>query len=118
MISNEKTANLLEPIVSAHDQCAARELPQDNLVVRYGPLINGEALWKALGYRSNDALRQARKRGSVPVAVFPIPGRKGLFARTNEVESWLASLPSTGAPNTPAKKAMSGESKEDQVPED
>jgi hypothetical protein len=118
MITNEKTSNLIQPTVAAYDQTAAGERSQGSLVVRYGPLINGEALWKALGYRSNDALRQARKRGSVPVAVFPIAGRKGLFSRTDEVESWLASLPTTGEASRPVGKPTFRDHEEDDVPID
>jgi hypothetical protein len=67
----------------------ALELEQ-NLLKAYGPLMAGESLFNALGYRSADALRQAVSRRTAPVPVFPIKKRKGKFALTKDVAYWLA----------------------------
>ena len=65
-------------------------LPLDKrLFDLYGPLLGGQDLCVALGYRSSAALRQARKRGKVGVRTFALPGRKGTFASTTEVAAWL-----------------------------
>lgn len=70
-------------------QTLAEALERD-LLSLYGPMLSGEALRKALGYRSQDALRQALSRGQVPVPVFPIENRRGKFALTKDVALWLA----------------------------
>lgn len=59
---------------------------------QYGPLLGGTALYRALGLPSAAAFRQAAIRGGLPVQVFSIPHRRGRFALTREVASWLASL--------------------------
>lgn len=66
-----------------------REL-ESKLYEEHGPMMFGDALRKALGYRSGDAFRQAASRGTVPIHTFRIETRKGRFAMTNEVASWLA----------------------------
>lgn len=62
------------------------------LYEEYGPLIGGPDLVKVLGFRSNAAFRRAEKLGYVGVEVFDIDGRKGKFAHTTAVETWLAQL--------------------------
>lgn len=59
------------------------------LFERYGPLISGRDLARVSGFRSTDALRMAAGRGSLGFEVFSIPGRRGRFARTEDVASWL-----------------------------
>lgn len=63
---------------------------RDELESRHGPLLGGSALVAALGLASAAALRQARKRGHVAVAVFTLPKRRGVFALTRDVADWLA----------------------------
>jgi hypothetical protein len=82
------------PMNTAIEQSANAPSPH-SLVFNYGPLLTGPELWNNLAYRSGAALRQAARRGTTPVKVFSIPGRKGLFARTADVDVWLASLPKT-----------------------
>ncbi len=71
------------------------------LLDRYGPVIGGPDLRRVLGFPSAAALRQAALRGTLPVPVFVLPNRKGRFALTSEVSSWLqerrgtATLPSS-----------------------
>lgn len=74
------------------------------LVVEHGALVNGRALRRLMGFRSESAFRSAVLAGRVPVAVFPLPGRKGLFAKTAEVERWLRSLPRAN-PESPDPEA-------------
>lgn len=64
------------------------------LLAEFGPLISGKHLTKALGFPSQQAFRQAVRRGTVPVKVFEIAGRRGKFALTEEVECWLTRLSS------------------------
>lgn len=63
-----------------------------DLEARHGPLLNGRALYRALGLPSADAFRQAASRGQLPVRVFMIPNRRGRFALTRDVAHWLAGL--------------------------
>lgn len=55
-----------------------------------GPMMFGNALTKALGYRSGDAFRKAANRGTVPIHIFKIETRRGWFAMTKDVAAWLA----------------------------
>lgn len=64
----------------------------DALVVRYGFLVGGEDLRHALGYRSSAAIRQARARKTLPVAVFRVAGRRGHYARATDIADWLSAL--------------------------
>ena len=62
------------------------------LFKEHGPLLSGEALWRALGYASADAFRQARSRGRVPVRTFKLEGRRAIYARTGDVSEWISKL--------------------------
>ena len=74
---------------------------RDELESRHGPLIGGPTLVSALGLASPAALRQARKRGHVAVAVFTLPKRRGVFALTRDVAEWLADVRSGSSPPVP-----------------
>lgn len=65
----------------------AKELHQE-----YGPLIGGPDLVKVLGFRSNASFKRAQKLGQIDLEMFGIEGRKGSFAYTKNVASWLSSL--------------------------
>lgn len=57
---------------------------------RHGPMLGGAALYRALGFPTAAAMRQAVSRGRVPVPLFDIEGRRGRFALTLDVALWLA----------------------------
>lgn len=59
------------------------------LVQTYGPLLDAAATAKAMGFRSPDALRQARRDGRLPIPMFKIEGRRGWFSSTPVVAEWL-----------------------------
>ena len=63
---------------------------ESKLFEEHGPMMFGDDLRQALGYRSGDAFRQAASRGTLPVYTFRIETRRGRFAMTNEVARWLA----------------------------
>jgi len=72
---------------------------------QYGPMMSGESLRIALGYPSQEAFRQAFVRKKTPIPVFSIEHRRGKFALTKDVATWLASQrqravaePSDGSP--------------------
>jgi hypothetical protein len=79
----------------------------DELVQRHGWLIGSAALVKALAFPSPAAFRQAAHRGKLPVRIFKIPGRKGQFALTTEVATWLDNV---------AARCFAGQ--EDAMPDD
>jgi hypothetical protein len=61
-----------------------------DMFTKYGPLLTGDSLREALGYRSMKAMHQAFLRGTVPVPVFNIKNRRGKFALVQDVAIWLA----------------------------
>lgn len=63
---------------------------ESELLEKYGQLIGGQDLQRALGYRSGDAFRQAVSRNTVPVPTFPIENRRGRFALACDIAKWLA----------------------------
>lgn len=73
-------------MVMVDEECATNQLMkalrkelEEELFASYGPLMTGVTLWQALGYPSHDAFRQALNRKTVPVHVFDIEHRRGLF---------------------------------------
>lgn len=61
------------------------------LIQRYGPLITGENLVQALGYRSADAFRQSKYQNTVPIRIFKIKNRRGYYALVTDLSDWLIS---------------------------
>jgi hypothetical protein len=64
----------------------------DELALRYGPMIGGSDLIKALGYSNGQAFRQAHRTKRLGIKVFNIPSRQGKFALTSDVAQWLISV--------------------------
>lgn len=54
-----------------------------------GPVVGGNALSKALGYRTQAAFRKAKQRGRLPIKTFEVEGRRGRFAATSDIAAWL-----------------------------
>ena len=63
------------------------------MTTMHGELIGGPALYKALGFEHADTFRKAKAQGRLSVATFSIPGRRGDFAVTHQVASWISKLP-------------------------
>jgi hypothetical protein len=59
------------------------------LLEEYGAVLSAPLTAKLMAYKSIDALRQARCRNMLPVAMFPIEGRRGWFANTIDVARWI-----------------------------
>lgn len=72
-----------------------------------GPLLGGRALLKALAYDSAEALRQAKRRGKVPVKLIELEGRRGSFAYTMDVIDWLVRLEAPCASSAPPSSLSS-----------
>jgi hypothetical protein len=61
------------------------------LMNRYGaPLLTGDKLSDAMGYRSIHSLRKHMAKDEVPVKLFTIKGRRGRFALLKDIALWLA----------------------------
>jgi len=71
------------------DEKGFAESLEADLTNRYGPVLSGESLRRALGYPTVDAFRQALARRTVPVPVFSIRKRRGKFALAKDVARWL-----------------------------
>lgn len=62
----------------------------DRLVARYGELMDSRALTALFKFGSDRSFRRSAAKGTLPVSVFHMPGRRGWFARTRDVAMWLA----------------------------
>lgn len=71
------------------------------LIREYGPLLSGSAAAKLLGFGTADALRQARLRRRVPVPMFAVEGRRGWFASTIAVATWIEKTAGLGGRSDP-----------------
>lgn len=63
---------------------------QRQLLEQYGPLMGGEELSRALGFRTTAAMKKAWREGVLRLSLFRIEGRRGLFCLTGDVAAWLA----------------------------
>lgn len=63
---------------------------EQQLVERYGVVISNDDLRQVLGYPSMGAFRQAYKRRTIGIPVFPFPNRRGKYAMTKDIAEWLA----------------------------
>lgn len=72
---------------------------EERLFAHFGPLIGGPDLVRVAGFRSSQALKMAALRGRLGFRTFTLEGRRGRFARTEEVATWLRGLAMT-TPNT------------------
>lgn len=70
------------------------DAPDRETVLRkqYGELLRLSDLAPLLSYPSVQAVQKARQRGSLPLPVFQIPGRKGWFITTRTVAQFLNEL--------------------------
>lgn len=61
------------------------------LMNSYGsPLLTGEKLAEAMGYRSIHSLRKHMSQKTFPVKLFTIKERRGRFALVKDIACWLA----------------------------
>ncbi len=59
---------------------------------KHGQLIGGADLYRTLGFKTAIAFKQAHARNCLPVSVFNLPNRKGKFAFTRDIATWLERL--------------------------
>lgn len=65
---------------------------QQQLLDKYGPILGGDDLRRALGYRTTAAMKKAWRSGQLKLNIFQIEGRRGLFSLSSDVASWLAAV--------------------------
>ena len=70
---------------------------EETMLKEFGPLMGGEELRRALGYRTWSAFARAVRTNTLGIRVFEIPNRRGRFALTRDVAQWLIAL-SSGEP--------------------
>jgi len=68
------------------------EALENDLLKLHGPIMTGDHLLKALGYVSQEALRQSIVRDTVPVPIFKMEKRRGYFVLVKDVASYLATI--------------------------
>lgn len=62
------------------------------LVRECGAVLDTATTARLMGYRSVEALRQARLQKRLPIEMFRIPHRRGWFASADAVARWLATV--------------------------
>lgn len=61
----------------------------NQLLLRFGPTIGGQDLYSALGFKTYAAFHRSQQRDELGVHVFKLPKRRGWFALTSDVATWL-----------------------------
>lgn len=75
----------------------------DTLETRYGLVVGGRDLTRLLGFSTQGAFKRAKARGSLPIRVFAIEGRRGTFAMVSDVAAWAESLKRAPPGSSPAE---------------
>ena len=63
-----------------------------DLIRDFGLVVGGKDLMRLLGFRTYKTFYSACTRHQLPVRVFQLPGRKGMFAKTVDVADWYNQL--------------------------
>lgn len=82
----------------------ANDIDADSDSTSLGGLLGGAPLRAALGFRTGEAFRAALRAGRIQVPLRKITGRRGWFARTEDVADWQASLGLGRLPPTTSQK--------------
>lgn len=61
----------------------------EQMLKQYGPVMNGKDLYLSLGFKTYSAFYRAMQLKELGVDVFRLPKRRGWFAKTTEVASWI-----------------------------
>lgn len=68
------------------------EIMNKQLIMQYGELMDSRSLMHVLGYKSCSTFKLAITNKTLGIKVFDVPGRRGKFALTRHVSSWLSQL--------------------------
>jgi len=78
--SNSSTADTgFQPLIEAE------------LLKLYGPVLTSQEISKILGFSTVHALRQAVLKGRLEIPLFRMAGKRGRFALTKEIASYVVS---------------------------
>ncbi len=59
-------------------------------------VVQGEALWRTLGFKNERAFQRARQSGWSEVPLYPIAGQsRGVYARLDELMAYVERQPAT-----------------------
>lgn len=85
-------------VVANETELASGDLAalEQDLIRVHGFVLDSEALWRLLCYPTRSAFQLAVKRGACPIAVFSVARRRGYFALTKSVATWLATAAASG----------------------
>lgn len=61
----------------------------NQLISKYGPTIGSHDLYLALGFKTYAAFHRSQQRRELGVHVFKLPSRRGWFALTFDIATWL-----------------------------
>lgn len=88
------------------DSKKIRDDMQKELLKEHGELVGGIQLCRLMGFASTQAFRQCLLRGQMPIQTFEILHRRGRFAYTRDVISWLSSLSKQPNKTSKAKSSL------------
>jgi hypothetical protein len=77
------------PTKSISEAADAAEFEAQLLRLYRGPVVGGGDLPAALGFRSNIAFQRAARRGAIPLPLFRMEGRRGLFVLVKDLAQYL-----------------------------
>ena len=81
----------------------------------FGPVMDAVALCKVLHYRSTTSLNAAHGRGLLPFLAFNLPGRRGIFAWTEEIADMLELSAERAASTQASSNDPTGSHKNEEV---
>lgn len=87
---------------------------KEKMLKEFGPLMGGEPLRRALGFKTWAAFARAVRSSAAGIPVFEIPSRRGRFALTTDVAEWLIGL-RENASSAVARSLENPESREEKV---
>lgn len=70
-------------------EISAEEALLNELIEKHGEIVNLDSLSKIIGYKTVAAVKYAIKKEQLSINTFYIKGRKGRYAMTRDVASWL-----------------------------
>lgn len=82
----------------------------DRTSIKPATFVRGTDLWMALGFNNARAFQRAYRTGRIGLRLYPIPGQsRGVFARADELATFLAKSGSKAMDPPAAKGAASGD---------
>jgi len=78
----------VETVISRPEAARWNALPSGVLIPN-SPILSAADTARLMGFPSREALAKARRTGRLAIEMFTLPGRRGWFARREEVCAWL-----------------------------